>query len=231
MELNYKENEKVKISPIGNVKGLDGREYQIDANTVIKNTKEKALDLPLDENHSFSRALGWIDVNSLECREDGIYGTLSLNNAGLELIDSKAYRYLSPVFNMAVGRNVDSIDSIGFVNRPNLLNNALNHKESNMNEEEIKNELETLKNEIERLKATLKNDEGEKQANNASKDFAKEFENINNKLKEFEDLLKVFAPKGKFIEKNAQHLSESELKICADLGISEEDYLKTKESK
>jgi len=52
LELNYKENEKVLISPIGQAIGIDGRVFNIPADKVILNTRQNGLDLVLDVDHS-----------------------------------------------------------------------------------------------------------------------------------------------------------------------------------
>jgi len=142
LELNYKENEKVLISPIGQAIGIDGRVFNIPADKVILNTRKNGLDLVLDVDHSLgefgSQAAGWIKFESLEIKEDGIYGSL-----GSELISKNIYRYISPAYIMdknSSTKEVLAIDSIGLVNRPNLIKTALNEKEQ-------QEDLETLKEE------------------------------------------------------------------------------------
>lgn len=136
IEFNYKEGEKIKISPVGNVVGLDGRTFNIDGTTVVTNTVANGVHLVLEVDHGFSelggKAAGWFSLNSLEYREnDGIYATLEKTTLGEELINSKLYRYLSPTFIMDRNkddRSVLALDSAGLVNRPNLIKDALNNK-------------------------------------------------------------------------------------------------------
>jgi phage I-like protein len=152
-ELNIKEGEKIKISPIGDVIGLDGRAYKIDANALIASIQKASLDIPLDKNHSFGEAMGWFPLASLEAREDGIYGSLELNTEGKELIENRKYRYLSPVFYLGENRVVTGLDSVGLVNRPNLLNKALNQKTQGA--EEMEKELLEANNKLSAANAQL----------------------------------------------------------------------------
>ena len=126
LELNFKQDEKVKVSPVGEVIGLDGRAFRIDGAALIASIEKNALDIALDENHSFGAALGWFDKDSFELRDGGVYASLSLNKTGEELIGSRAYRYLSPVFDMGENRRVIGLDSVGLVNRSNLLYIGIN---------------------------------------------------------------------------------------------------------
>jgi len=143
VELNFKEGEKVNISPVGEVVGVDGRNYNIDGETVIKNTQETNVDLVLDVNHGYAKegesAAGWFDVNSLELRSDGIYASLNTTEIGKEHIDKRFYRYLSPAYIMDRNKNdrsVLSLDSVGLVNKPNVLDKALNNQDENQNKEQ-----------------------------------------------------------------------------------------------
>lgn len=144
VELNYQQDKKVKISPIGDVEGIDGRGFVIDANEVLKNTKKNGIDLSLNENHWDSKAYGWFPLNSLEIRDDGIYADLSLNDLGQPCVENKHYRYLSPEYMVDKNRNVVSIVGVGLVNKPNLLNKALNKQEEKDKEDNSMNESQGL---------------------------------------------------------------------------------------
>ncbi|MCX2717809.1 hypothetical protein OQH61_08700 [Helicobacter sp. MIT 21-1697] len=175
--------EKVKISPSGEFVGIDGRKYSLDAAKVIQNTATLGVDLMLDKNHEDKEAMGWFDCKSLEEREDGIYASLELNSAGESLVRDKIYRYLSPAY--AKGKLSDGvcevvrIASVGLVNRPNVLKEALNKEKEGaevgltpseqeiqmreqgekMNEQEIKalqEEIKALKAQNEALVAEIK---------------------------------------------------------------------------
>lgn len=132
----------MKVCPIGEVVGLDGRTYKIDPKVLLSSIQKNALDIPLDENHGYGKAIGWFPFQSFEAKEDGIYASLELNIEGKALLEGRSYRYLSPVLDTLSDRRVVGLDSVGLVNRPNLLNQALNsketqpnHKEKNVNDE------------------------------------------------------------------------------------------------
>lgn len=64
------------------------------------------------------------------------------------LLNSKSYRYLSPVYDVdRLSNNVLRIDSVGFVNRPNLLSGVLNSQTQDIQEqiEQIKQQIEDIK--------------------------------------------------------------------------------------
>ena len=134
LELNTAQtNEKVKISPAGQqIVGYDGRVFNIDANFVVTNTKSQGVDILLDRDHFDGEAMGWFDINSLEARGDGIYASLEFTQIGKELVEKRLYRYMSPAYEVNYRdngiREVVRIGSIGLVNRPNLLNQALNNQ-------------------------------------------------------------------------------------------------------
>lgn len=166
LELNYKAKEKVLISPVGQVVGLDGRTFNIDGTVVIANTIANGIDLVFEVDHGYGeyggKAAGWFKFDSLELREDGIYATLETTPLGDDLIDKKLYRYVSPAYVMdrnKSDRTVLSLDSVGLVNRPNLVKDALNSKDKEVIKElnsKITN-LETEKNQaLETAVATSK---------------------------------------------------------------------------
>lgn len=160
IELNFVENEVLKISPVGDiVAGIDGRVYNIDGNKILESLKKANVDLVLDLNHMDGEAMGWFDKNSFEVRKDGIYAKLNLTEVGKEKIDKKLFRYLSPAYIIdgwtGDVMNVKSIDSVGLVNRPNLLDNALNNKEKEENMPNNNTEIDALKSENEELKKRI----------------------------------------------------------------------------
>ena len=139
LELNSLQDGKIKISPAGQqVMGYDGRVFNIDASFVVANTKSQNVDILLDKDHYDGEAMGWFDINSLEARDDGIYASLEFTEVGKGLVDKKLYRYLSPAYEVNYRdngvREVVRIASVGLVNRPNLLNKALNNKGEEMPE-------------------------------------------------------------------------------------------------
>lgn len=119
---------KLKISPVGEATGLDGRVFYIDGQTITQRLIDTGLELVLNVAHTYGgQAAGWF--SEFELREDGIYARLALNEHGTALLDAQAYKYLSPEY------FIDGYDSkqvlrlvgVGLVNQPNLLSDALNH--------------------------------------------------------------------------------------------------------
>lgn len=248
LEFNFKENEKVKISPVGQTVGLDGRQYIIDGERVISNILATGLDIPLDENHSFGEAMGWFISSTLELREDGIYATLELNQKGQELVAEKRYRYLSPVYIMGDSRAVLSIDSVGLVNRPNILNKALNDKEDNnmtietlqaqLSEKDLeinslkedlhdaKETVAKLTEEVKRLKVEMAIEKNEILP--AQKEFAMSLEQ--DALEKFIEANRVslehLKKKTEFSDNQDKHIDENVAKFAKSIGLSEEQLKK-----
>ncbi len=243
LELNYKAGDKIKVSPVGQVVGLDGRSYVIDGEELIASIAENGLDIPLDENHSFERAAGWFSASKFEVRADGVYAELEPNELGSELIDKRFYRYLSPVYMMGENRCVIGLDSVGLVNTPNLLNTALNKKDEgeNMEKEELERELNSVKKTNEDLnsKVTSLTDEL-KEANQKlkaqtidariaagellpnAKEFAMTLEGA--ALEQFLELNKTSTKHLKDrtgVEANAHEVDEATKSVYAQLGIKE----------
>lgn len=232
IELNLKEGEKIKVSPVGEVIGLDGRAFKIDGESLLKNILIADLHIPLDINHGFDEAVGWFEKTGFEVKEDGLYASLELNNKGQELIDTRAYRYLSPVYIMGENGFVVGLDSVGLVNRPNLLNKELNEKtkkEKKLEEiEELKNDIKALRNELKDLKPKdeTKNDETKKEENSSN-----DIEVITTALKEMNKKITLLAGKTNLEENDKKvTLSENDKKVADLLGLSHEEYLKNKES-
>jgi phage I-like protein len=149
IELNAQStDEKIKISPIGLVTGVDGRVYQVNGDDVVERIKAQKIDIVLNVNHAMDshgeKAAGWFDVNSLEVREDGIYAALEPTDIGSTLITEKHFRYLSPEYHISWNgdiREVHDIGAVGLVNRPNVLDEALNNAE-NPEEDTLPKEVE-----------------------------------------------------------------------------------------
>lgn len=143
------DKEKIKISPIGQSVGIDGRVFNIDEERVLEATQKAGIDIVLNVNHGYDqyrdKAAGWIDINSLEVREDGIYGSINLTDIGEKLISKKHYRYLSPEYHIQWNgdiREVRDIAGVGLVNRPNLLDKSLNQIEGGDSDQDKTNNKE-----------------------------------------------------------------------------------------
>lgn len=230
LELNLKEGEKVKVTPIGEVVGLDGRTFKIDGEFLLKSILENDLHIPLDTNHDFNEAVGWFDKTSFEVKGDGIYATLEPTKKGAELIANKSYRYLSPVFEMGSNNTVIGLDSVGLVNRPNLLNKELNKKENSLEElEELKQENKSLKDELAKLKGTNTQTQTAP-TTQQNQELRDGLEVIQGALKEMNKKLSLVAGKTDFEANNKKvTLSKNDKKIADLLGLSEDDFLKSKE--
>ncbi len=199
LELNFKTNEKVLISPVGQVTGLDGRVFNIDGAAVVAATIANGIDLVFEVDHGFGehggKAAGWFKVDTLEAREDGIYASLETTALGDELIDKKLYRYVSPAYMMDANksdRSVLALDSVGLVNRPNLVKEALNSKD--------KEKVKELNSKIEVLE-TQKNE-----AVQTVEATSKELEEVNTKLSETEENYKKTSDELKTIKEENKAL-------------------------
>lgn len=156
-------SDKLKISPIGKVTGIDGRFFDIDAQKVLEQTQSLELEIVLNVAHGYSAkygddAAGWFKFKDLEVREDGIYAALELNELGKELIESKKYKYLSPEYFVDNKGGVEIIVGVGLVNQPNLLNESLNHQTTTQKTEELpmSEELQKQVNDLQQERTDLK---------------------------------------------------------------------------
>lgn len=95
--------------------------------------------LPLDENHATdiaaplgqsAPARGWIVA--LQAREDGIWGQVEWTPTGRELIETHAYRYISPVIGHSRDGRISRILRASLVNRPNMRGLTALHQEGAM---------------------------------------------------------------------------------------------------
>ena len=229
LELNTKlTNEKVKISPIGIAKGLDGRVFKIDGEKLINNIQKNGLDIALNLNHQGGEAYGWFDRNSLELREDGIYASLELTPKGKELVENKAFRYLSPEYYVDDDKNVIHLDAMGLVNQPNLLNRALNKARSLINStknSKLSTRTEAKKGKVGRGLQVGAGSETptRKDDFNSSAKFKKERNTMNEE--ELEELQKL----AEQVEEQAENVEESvqETEDCVGEGENPDSELET----
>ena len=142
VEINAAEDGKIKICPHGFVVGLDARKFAVDGAGVVAATKAAGLKIPLLVEHGFNsnygeKAAGWIEPQTLEIREDGIYATLEKNALGEELIGGKNYLYLSPGLTREFVediRVVKEIVEVSLVNSPNFVMPEVNNQEETVQE-------------------------------------------------------------------------------------------------
>lgn len=122
------------LPPDRHVVGVDGREWINDQPSAVIQRFNRPK--PVDWEHATmfrapmgkrAPAVGWIE--SLELRESGTWGIVEWLETGRNSVESKEYRFLSPVFRFEsdTGR-ILSIESAALTNRPNLDLVALAHE-------------------------------------------------------------------------------------------------------
>ncbi len=139
-ELDQNVPQWIPLVPIADrVQGRNGRYFTMDSpQAVIERTlNEYAMDLPVDVNHGSEtvegngEAVGW--VKEYKAENGYIYGRVEWTEKGLQLINSKTYRYISPCFNYepakqnSLNGKILFFTSIALTNRPNLKMHALNN--------------------------------------------------------------------------------------------------------
>lgn len=138
--------EWIPLVPAGQVVGRDGREWVNDnPQLVLDAFAAGAADLPLDLEHATEKkapqgdpapAVGWI--KELQVRDGQVWGRVEWTETGRNAVESKSYRYVSPVFIYErASRRVVALTSAALTNRPNLFLQALNGQEERMTLEEL----------------------------------------------------------------------------------------------
>ena len=134
---NGKAPTRVQLLPAGaKIMGRDGRNWSNhDPAQVVLNTQARKIDLPIDENHALhlkaplgesSPAFGWMRNITLNAQGE-TWADVEWTDAGRQLVESRQYRYLSPVFTFDKDTgDVIAIQSASFSNLPNLELAALN---------------------------------------------------------------------------------------------------------
>lgn len=126
----------------GKIVGRDGRSWLNDQpRTIISAFELDGLKLPIDLEHSTQQkapqgdpapAVGWI-VKLYMNPYGAVWGTVEWTRQGQELIESRTYRYISPVFTYARSTmSIVKLVSAGLTNRPNLFLQALNRVEPSL---------------------------------------------------------------------------------------------------
>jgi phage I-like protein len=134
----------IHLLPAGVIRTNDGRgPYRIaDAKELIDASLLQAGGkLAIDENHAIdlaapkggpSPAVGWIVA--LQTRADGVWGHVEWNDAGKQLIATKAYRGISPVFVHNQAGTISRLLRASLTNSPNLRDLTALHQENAMDE-------------------------------------------------------------------------------------------------
>lgn len=130
----------VELIPAGDIiTGRDGRTWtNPNPDQIVDEFELNGADLPIDVEHSTelkgpngdpAPAVAWI--KALEVREGGaIWGLVEWVDHGRWMVDSKEYRYLSPVFLHKKDGEIVKLKSAGLTNNPNLHLTALNQSDN-----------------------------------------------------------------------------------------------------
>jgi len=140
----------------GHIVGIDGRNWQMDAEAIIANAAASKTDFPIDYNHAsldarktgaVAPAAGWVDHTTLEARPDGIYGRVQWNSEAVNHLNEREFRYISPVFTFSpkTGKTL-AYKGSGLTHYPNLgdLTPVANEQEDNPMDEIIEEIREAL---------------------------------------------------------------------------------------
>lgn len=126
--------EWVELLPVGNIKGRDGRSFQLaDPQDVVAASLTANAELPIDYEHQADDpdrrangpvpAAGWI--SALEVRDGSLWGRVKWTERAAEMIGAREYRYLSPVLLHRRDGTVLRLLGASLVHRPNLELKAL----------------------------------------------------------------------------------------------------------
>ena len=130
----------IQLTPAGpNIRGRDGRNWILpDPEAVVSAFRTHGADLPVDFEHATqvkgskgepAPAIGWI--KDMEVRGAAIWARVEWNDAGKTALQTKGYRYVSPVFTFAkAAGDILKMVSAGLTNNPNLEMAALNKEEA-----------------------------------------------------------------------------------------------------
>lgn len=133
--------EWVLLVPAGEFAGADGRRYiNRNAGAIIDGIVQRAIDVPWDAEHATeikapkgeeAGAKGWTKSapEDFEVRDGALWGRVSFNAKGREMVTGEEYRYYSPAFYCLKDTNpavIIGIKSVGLTNTPNLELTALN---------------------------------------------------------------------------------------------------------
>jgi phage I-like protein len=132
--------EWIELIPPGQVvAGHDGRTWLNDnPDGIVTHFQQDGRQLPLDWEHATelqapqglpAPAAAW--GKEMQAREDGaIWGRFEWTDRGWASVESKEYRYISPVLIYEIGSGrIRGISSVALVNKPNLALPALNQQQ------------------------------------------------------------------------------------------------------
>ena len=136
--------EWVHLLPLGQITGRDGRTYTLsNPDTLLAAFEMGNIDLPIDFEHQSETykdkrtgpipVAGWI--KELKIQSDGVWGRVEWTREAHNMIQTRQYRYISPVMNYLKGGEVVRLKSAALVHHPNLELTALSSEEETMDEE------------------------------------------------------------------------------------------------
>lgn len=137
--------EWILLLPAGDVTTRDGRQLRnVAPDLIIASFKADQRDIPLDYEHATevrapkglsAPAVGWIKELKVEAGE--IFGKVDWTDEGRAAVESKSYRYISPVVHLdAAERTVFRISSVALTNDPALYIKSLNRRDTPETHEE-----------------------------------------------------------------------------------------------
>jgi len=129
----------IQLTPAGpEIQGRDGRAFRLsDPEAVAQRFRDSDQPIVVDIEHASALAeigqaapaQGWVE--EIEVRDGALWGRVSWTQAGRQLMEAEAYRYVSPVFTYdAESREILELVSAGLVHSPNLRMQALNHRDN-----------------------------------------------------------------------------------------------------
>ncbi len=123
----------ILLVPAGEIVARDGREFtNLTPDAVVAAFRDDRKDMPVDYEHAThlrapeglsAPAVAWVD--DVDVRDGAIWGHVSWNADGRAAVETKAYRYISPVVHPDEKRNVARISSVALTNDPALYLPAL----------------------------------------------------------------------------------------------------------
>ncbi|MBZ7341444.1 phage protease [Klebsiella grimontii] len=247
--------EWIELLPAGpDIVGRDGRSWRLsDPKKVAEAFNKQGMSLVIDYEHSTevkapkgdeAPAAGWIE--SVEVRDDGsVWGKVDWTKKANNSIVDKEYRFISPAFNHTTSGEITRLRSVALTNKPNLTLLALNSQDEwgevaqALGVESISSPQDVLKA-LNREKQSTANkivDEVIAQAifcpaqrehliamcSQVGEEQFREFTKI--QLNTFGKMVNTTKGHRDYSKINNSRLNESQVAVCRNTGVSEDDYL------
>lgn len=246
--------EWIELLPAGpEINGRDGRSWRLtNPNIVVDAFKQQRVSMVVDYEHSTeltaskgveSPAAGWIE--DVQVRDDGsVWGKVEWTPKAINSIVNKEYRFISPAFYHNADGNISRLTSAALTNKPNFSLTALN-SEQEWGDVAIALGVDGISSPQDILKALnrVKVEDNKK--------IVDEFISLSvfipsqrdallamcsqigvDKFKEFAELQSTTTSFKYLSEKKSigkcrpqQQLTDSQIAVCRQVGVSEDDYL------